>query len=332
VTGLSSEGGDCPCPGFRAILVRVSQPGAADIRRQLDRIAASAPFSGSDRMTRLLRYLVDRTLSGEGDQLKEYVLGVEVFDRDQRYDPRLDSIVRVEARRLRAKLEEYYQGPGAEDAIRISIPKGTYVPVFAAVEVPMAAADAPPVEPAAAPPPPASTAPPSAVSFKGSVAVGLLALTVVLLVAGAGWRPRSSDPVVEASASKSIAVLPFGNYSGRSDETQLAARLTDGVTTELARLRTLSVVSHTSALQFAGARASLRDIAKVLGADVVMEASVAVEGGTVVVETRLVNGATVRKFWVNTFHGQDRDLRALQRQIAGEVAAAAIRGTPHFPQ
>jgi TolB-like protein len=52
----------------------------------------------------------------------------------------------------------------------------------------------------------------------------------------------------------------------------------------------------------------------------------------VVVETRLVNGATDRKFWVNTFHGQDRDLRALQRQIAGEVAAAAIRGTPHFPQ
>jgi TolB-like protein len=310
----------------------VNRPDAADIRRQLDRIAASTPFAGSDRMTRLLRYLVDRTLGGEGDQLKEYVLGVEVFDRDQRYDPRLDSIVRVEARRLRSKLEEYYQGQGASDGIRIAIPKGTYVPVFESREVPVPVAGAPAAEPAAAAPP-SKAVRSSAVSFKGSLAVGLLAMAVVLLVAAAGWRSRPpASGVVEASASTSIAVLPFGNYSGRPDEARLAARLTDGVTAELARLRTLAVVSHTSALQFAGARPSLREIARTLGADVLMEASVAVEGDTVIVETRLVNGATDRKFWVNTFQGHDRDIRGLQRQIAGDVAAAAIRGTPYLPQ
>jgi TolB-like protein len=170
-------------------------------------------------------------------------------------------------------------------------------------------------------------------SLKGSLAVGLLAMAVVLLVAGAAWQSRPpASGVVEASASKSIAVLPFVNYSGRPEEEQLAARLTDGVTTELARLRTLAVVSHTSALQFAGARPSMREVAATLGADVLLEGSVTVEGGAVVVETRLVNGATDRKFWVNTFQGSDRDIRRLQRQIAGEVAAAAVSGTPYFPQ
>jgi TolB-like protein len=312
----------------------VGRPDADDIRLQLDRIAASPPFAGSDRMTRLLRYLVDRTLRGEGEHLKEYVLGVEVFDRDQRYDPRLDSIVRVEARRLRSKLEEYYQGQGASDGLRIAIPKGTYVPVFELRDAALPVAVLPEAEYAAVAAVPASPASGSSpVSIKGSLAIAALAMAVVLLVAGSWWRSRPPAPgVVEASASTSIAVLPFGSYSGEPEETQLAARLTDGVTTELARLRTLSVVSHTSALQFAGARPSMREVAKTLGADIVVEASVAVEGGTVVVETRLVNGATDRKFWVNTFRGETRDIRGLQRQIAGEAAAAAIRGTPYFPQ
>ena len=80
------------------------------IREALERVLASGTFAGAGRHSRLLRYLVDRTLAGEGDQLKEYVLGVDVFDRTQLYDPRLDSIVRVEARRLRARLRSTTPG------------------------------------------------------------------------------------------------------------------------------------------------------------------------------------------------------------------------------
>ncbi len=81
-------------------------------------------------MSRLLRYVVEKTLAGEADQLKEYAVGVEVFDRDDKYDPRLDSIVRVEAGRLRSRLDEYYNGEGAASPIRINLPRGGYVAQF----------------------------------------------------------------------------------------------------------------------------------------------------------------------------------------------------------
>ena len=81
-------------------------------------------------MCRFLRFAVDRELAGRGRELKEYTLGIEVFDRDPAYDPRIDPIVRVEARRLRSKLREYYSGPGARDGIIIELPKGSYVPHF----------------------------------------------------------------------------------------------------------------------------------------------------------------------------------------------------------
>src|SRR5690349_10924072 len=81
----------------------------------------------------MLRYVVDKTLAGEGDQLKEYAVGVEVFERDEQYDPRVDSIVRVEAGRLRTKLDEYYNGEGASSPIRIGLPRGGYSATFAAL-------------------------------------------------------------------------------------------------------------------------------------------------------------------------------------------------------
>ena len=81
------------------------QPSASEVHAALERILASAPFAGGGRAGSLLRYLVERTLDGRGDTLKEYVLGVELFNRGDGFDPRVDTIVRVEARRLRAKLD-----------------------------------------------------------------------------------------------------------------------------------------------------------------------------------------------------------------------------------
>jgi len=100
------------------------------IEDQLQRILASKAFTPSARMSRFLRFAVELTLRGEAEQLKEYVLGVEVFDRSPSYDPRVDPIVRVEARRLRSKLTSYYDGEGRGDELIIDFPKGTYAPVF----------------------------------------------------------------------------------------------------------------------------------------------------------------------------------------------------------
>jgi Tol biopolymer transport system component len=111
---------------------------APAVRAHLEKVLASAPFEGSARMRRFLQYVVEITLSGQSDLLKESLIGVEVFDREVGYDPKLDAIVRVEARRLRLKLLEYYQGEGATEAIRIELPKGSYVPEFRTVEAPPA--------------------------------------------------------------------------------------------------------------------------------------------------------------------------------------------------
>jgi TolB-like protein len=100
------------------------------VEDQLQRILSSTLFAQSARMRRFLRFAVERALDGQTDQLKEYVLGVEVFDRKSSYDPRVDPIVRVEARRLRAKLSSYYQSVGRDDEVIIELPKGNYAPLF----------------------------------------------------------------------------------------------------------------------------------------------------------------------------------------------------------
>ena len=100
------------------------------IRDQLSRILASEIFNDSPRMARFLRFTVEETLRGNGAQLKETVIGTQVFDRSTGYDPRLDPIVRVEARRLRAKLGAYYEGSGKHDDLLFELPKGRYTPAF----------------------------------------------------------------------------------------------------------------------------------------------------------------------------------------------------------
>ena len=115
-------------------LLRLAHPkvlvNPVDVRLQLEKILASGGFADSVRMQRFLRVAVEHELSGATSRLKETVIGVEVFDKKPAYDPRLDPIVRVEARRLRSKLQLYYEGPGRDDSIVIELPKGCYAPVI----------------------------------------------------------------------------------------------------------------------------------------------------------------------------------------------------------
>ena len=103
---------------------------AHEIRAQLDVILRSRAFIQSHRIRRFLQFVVEESLLGQPQRLKEYLIGLEVFDRRDAFDPRVDSIVRVEARRLRYKLEEYYRIEGREDPVRIVLRKGSYVPLF----------------------------------------------------------------------------------------------------------------------------------------------------------------------------------------------------------
>src|SRR5712671_339827 len=104
-------------------------PMAADeVSAQVDRIGRSEGFRKSERLRRFLQFTVERTLRGDVWQLREHVIAREVFDRPADFDPRVESIVRVEAKRLRRKLTDYYAANGGNDSVVIEFRTGSYVP------------------------------------------------------------------------------------------------------------------------------------------------------------------------------------------------------------
>lgn len=100
------------------------------VREQLARILRSRRFVEAPTLARLLQHLVEHSLEGDPGQLKEYSVGLEVFNRGPSFDPQTDTIVRAHARRLRKRLDEYYAGEGQQDAILIALPKGHYSVVW----------------------------------------------------------------------------------------------------------------------------------------------------------------------------------------------------------
>lgn len=270
-------------------------------------------------MSGFLRFVVDRALAGQADQLKEYVVGVAVFGRAEEYDPRLDAIVRVEARRLRGKLDEYYAGDGRNDPVIIRMPRGSYVPVFEQQAAGTVTLSNP--GPQQLIPPSTKTARPA---YAGLLLMALVAVPLIVLA----WRAGMGTSVGRATPIVTIGVLPFSEYSADPADELLAARLTDGVTSELARNRALGVASHTSAQQFAGARTPIDEIARALNVELVLEGSAARSGDSVRVEARLVDAKINRKIWVQDFSGTVDGLRDLERRVASGVGRAAEQARP----
>lgn len=110
--------------------IEISKDADAKVAGQLNRILSSKAFRQADRLKRFLTFIVEEMIAGRGERLKEFVVGVEVFGKDESFDPRNDPIVRVQARRLRAQLARYYHEEGQEDDLAIDLPKGGYTPVF----------------------------------------------------------------------------------------------------------------------------------------------------------------------------------------------------------
>jgi hypothetical protein len=116
------------------------------VREELSRVLACHEFRTSKRSQDFLRYVVENTLQGHGDMLKERTIGIEVFGRPTSYDPSDDATVRVKAGEVRKRLGSYYSDLGSHNPVRIELPSGTYVPEFHLVNAPVAApADQPPV-------------------------------------------------------------------------------------------------------------------------------------------------------------------------------------------
>jgi eukaryotic-like serine/threonine-protein kinase len=186
-----------------------------EVEAELQRILSSATFRNAPRHSEFLKFVVGKALAGEAETVKEYLIGLEVFHRRSDYDPATDPIVRAEARRLRARLAEYYGTLGKLDQVRIVLPKGTYAPGFyrSGVETPPAEREPEPqlVKPAAG-------AQDSTVVLVGSrfprLWLAVAAVVVIALVTGGLYWKRSHKTAARFTDKDSIVLGDFDNKTG----------------------------------------------------------------------------------------------------------------------
>src|SRR5215472_11369617 len=220
-------------------------PDAEMLRDELERVLASACFARSERLSQLLRFLVERHMEGRESELKESLIGVEVFGRKPDYDPKLDSTVRTEAVRLRARLVKYYTGEGSTDPVVIELPKGGYTLRFRLRE-----------EHAPADHKKRWSAPRFLVAVAG--------LTVAIAILAWWWVQQRSAPVA-------IAVLPLENVSHDPASDYFADGLTDELIRNLSIIDGLMVRSRTSSFTFKGKPRNVREVGRQLAADYILE-------------------------------------------------------------
>jgi hypothetical protein len=170
-----------------------SAPDAAAVREQLERLLAHPLFSNSKRYPVLLAHTVEQTLKGNGAELKERSIGIDVFGRSPSYDANADPVVRITAGEVRKRLMQYYYDSAHDGELVIELPIGSYVPIFHAPERPAeVASPAPAVEPSAPPSVarPNHTAPRTASALRWLLFAGL-ALLIGAVGLGIGYRYRA---------------------------------------------------------------------------------------------------------------------------------------------
>ncbi|MEZ5355813.1 MAG: hypothetical protein R2762_24525 [Bryobacteraceae bacterium] len=264
------------------------------VRAHLQTILASEEFANAQRIRRFLEYTVEMALRGESAQIKEFLLGREVFDRGGDYDPRLDPIVRVEARRLRQRLEEYYTGAGRSETIRIEYPKGSYAPLIRPAELPAAGAA-------------------SGRRWRGAAAFVLLACaaagTATLLMRTGLLRTEPAIAVVPARwVWKDTAGLDGADEA-----------LAESITARLANSGRVPVIGWPVLASHRGSWKQIQEMGKDLGARDITVVAARREAGTLRVTVFLMEATSGRKRWVEDFAGDDAEA------MAAHIASALPR-------
>ena len=216
------------------------------------RVTGSPVFAVSERQQRLFAYLVDELVHGRADRINQASIAIDVLGRDERFDPAVDSIVRVEAARLRSKLREYYDTDGRDDRTRITLPKGKYVP---------------------------------RVQFLDEQPENL---DQTRDLPAPGFDIRVDEPVPGFRMRPGIAVLPFEG-GGEEADGYFADGLTEDIITGLSLFKWFPVISRNSSFAYKDRKVDARTVAQELGVRYVLEGSVRKAGDRVRVSAQLYN-------------------------------------------
>src|SRR3954468_9374693 len=296
------------------------------IQDALQRVVASRDFMNSERKRRFLKFVVQETLAGHAGRIKAYAIALDVFDRDPSFDPAADPVVRIEAGRLRRCLEHYYLGEGAADRIRITIPKGGYVPQFIVMDgdgrsVPEALRDADqPNAGQLAKNIPAKVAAHPALAVAGSSSLPLAPsrlrllkrrrwlasiLSLLLVLSIVPWgatlllQPRIlADGRRTAVSGPSLMVPPFANDSGDPALNSFAKSITEDVIGGLIGFENVLVFGGDPRSR-SGTETALR--AAVPDIDYVLKGRISTAGNQIQITVALLQAADNQYLWSGRF-------------------------------
>lgn len=210
------------------------------ILQALETLLEWPEIARSPQLSKFLDYIVRKTLDGEEQAIKAYSIAVDVFGRGADFDPQADPIVRVQARRLRGLLDDFYRGPGADAPIRIRLPVGRYVPDFPAADSGMALVIAPPEEGEVEAAKWRTAAGPPRLWY---ALAGLGILLVVAAYAITTWGPRpASVPIASGVMDRpSVSIVEFQDLSGTQDMPPQVAGLAIELVTDLEQFENVDV-------------------------------------------------------------------------------------------
>jgi len=266
-----------------------------------------------------LRFVVEEKLAGRGDRLKAFTIAREVYGRDENFDPRTDTNVRVDAGRLRSRLASYYESGGCNDPVRIDVPKGGYTPVFG-----WKSDDTSDVvlQPRPAPVP----ARPSRNPIVRFTPLFLIIIAVIF-----GWifveSDRRTDQAaldivsgdLEKPSSAFLVVLPLVTLSDDPLESRLAAGLQEAVVTDMAKLSGLSVMAHASPMNLEPRSPGLNRLKREFGATHALRGSLEHENDQIRVNVQLVDIDTGTTVWAERLDSEAKSLLDLQDVLSERI-------------
>ncbi len=268
-------------------------------REELAKILESEPFTRSSRMKAFLSYVVEETLQGRGKRIKAFSIARDVFDKDESFDPQRDTIVRVEAGRLRRRLAAWYAGPGKDSPIRIEIPVGSYVPVITQAA------------------PPASTR-----RRRG----WLVLLVIPLAVLAWFWYVYSQGPETARSGTVPtvpyVAILPLNTATESAQEIRFAEGFVESLITSLAKLSGLAVMAHSSIMEYDPRDVNVASLREAYGVSHVLRGTLGVRGNAVLLNLQLVSTDSSTIVWADTLESAVDDIWNLQESLSRQVTDA----------
>jgi TolB-like protein/Tfp pilus assembly protein PilF len=305
---------------------------AEAIRSELEKILGSRTFRSAQSQSRFLRYAVEETIAGRGHMVKEYVIGAEVFGRGESFDPRLDPIVRTEARKLRARLDKYYEGEVQDtvgDPVRIEFHKGSYVPTFSRFvpTAPRPTGSEIGVVPVGVVPqetsPTAESIVPAVTAARRSWRVVAIssAIVVILVLGSAGYYLFRSGSAarVPPTGNVSIAVIPFVNLSDNKGDEFLSDGLAEELIDALQQVPGLQVVGRASSFGFKSKPIDVQQIGRELHVGAVVVGSVRRIGDRLRITVQLDSTANNYHLWSGSYDRDSKDARTIQWEIAESV-------------